>query len=361
MSKDSGANNECTHKDAQQLASWKNRLLEVGGELDSVSKAAEETFLSVGHRLSDFYGRAKEISKRSSAVAAGFSGVEVTSAIDGLRDLIDRSSAFLVKAEQDFRRDVGVLQGILKTMASIHKPITGFRKIVKNLRILSISTKIESAQLHENGDGFTTIADDVERLSVLISDSFADILARAGVVSGSVEKTLSGVLALQGEQKEKARSILDNTRKTVTSLIEKNTASTETAGRVSMELERITDSIGEVVSSIQFHDITRQQLEHVKEALDVVAERLGGRLQALDAPGHDGDMVALVREARAVCTLQEAQLADSGEQFTGAAQSIIGNLQAIAATIKGLYGHLRGWQEWRTQPHPPSSRASRTR
>ncbi len=340
MLKDSSLATQRVQKDVRQLASWKDRLEATGNELNALSKTTEHAFLSVGDRLTDFYGRAHKISKQSSSVAASFSGAEVAAATQGLRDLLDRSNTLLTRAEKDFGQDVRILQDILETMASIRKPIIGFKKIVKNLGILSISTKIESAQLHKDGHDFTTIADDVERLSILISSSFGDILARTNVVSASVEQALLGVLALEAGQKEKARSILDGTHATLTSLMEKNASSTEIANRVSVELETITGSIGEVVSSIQFHDITRQQMEHVKEALDIEAKRLDNRLNTPPHALQDGGISALVLNARAVCALQSAQLADSGEQFAGATQSIIDNLRGIATTIKGVYGHL---------------------
>ncbi len=233
-----------------------------------------------------------------------------------------------------------MLQDMLRITENIHKPISGFKRIVKTLGILSISTKIESAQLKGDGHDFVTIADDVERLSVLINSSFADIAARARSLSSLVRRTLAGVLTLEARQEEKVRSILDKTRATLTSLVEKNASSTTTAHQISAELETITESIGEVVSSIQFHDITRQQVEHVKEALDIAAQRLVGQIEAVASEPGNGYDKRLVMEVGAVCRLQKAQLIDSREQFAGAAANIIDNLDGIARAIEGTYGHV---------------------
>jgi methyl-accepting chemotaxis protein len=326
-------------RDLLQLEAWEKRLKTVGSELDTLGHATEHAFLSVGARLSDFYERALTISRQSSSVASSFSGEDVATATQGLQDLLENSRSFFKKTRNDSDQDVEMLQGILKTMEGIRKPIAGFRKIVKNLSILSISTKIESAQLHDDGHDFTTIADDVERLSVLINSSSADILSRAKDVSGSVEHALAGVLTLQTRQKEKVRSILDRTHTTLAFLIEKNVSSAETVNRISTEFETITRNIGEVVSSIQFHDITRQQVEHVKEALDVAAAALSSRLGDRSAiTGADIDELTL--DTRAVCALQKAQLADSGFQFAGATKSIKENLRGIAAAIADVYALL---------------------
>lgn len=277
MSKESAIIPTSGSEDAQHYALWKDRPKDVGHELSALGEATEHAFLAVGHKLADFYDRAREISTTSSAVVGGFSGDEVTTAIQGFQDLLARSNGLMAQTEGEFGRDAEVLQDILRITEGIHKPNLGFKKIVKTLGILSISTKIESAQLNDAGHDFVTIAEDVERLSVLINSSSTDIAERAGYLNSLVERTLSEVLALEARQKEKVRSVLDKTQASLTSLTEKNTSSTMTAHQISTELATIAGSIGEVVSSIQFHDITRQQVEHVKEALDLAAETLSER------------------------------------------------------------------------------------
>jgi len=340
MSKENPLIPTSTGEDAQHYRLWEDQLKSVGHDLSALGEETEHAFLSVGRKLADFYDRAREISTTSSAVVGSFSGDEATAAIQGLQDLLARSNGLMAQTEDEFSRDARVLQDIQRITESIHKPMLGFKKIVKTLGILSISTKIESAQLQEEGHDFVTIAEDVERLSVLINSSSADIAARAGYLNSLVTRTLSGVLALEASQKEKVRSVLDKTHGTLTSLTEKNASSTVTAHQISGELKTITNSIGEVVSSIQFHDITRQQVEHVKEALDLAADRFAGVLNSEACEPEDGRIARLAMEAKAMCKLQEAQLIDSQAQFTGAASNIIDNLTDIARTIKGIYGHV---------------------
>ena len=319
---------------------WKDKLKAMGNDLSALGKTTEHAFLSVGNKLTDFYDRAREISAFSSAVVNSFSGNEVAGAIQGLQGLLARSADLMARTEGEVNRNALELRDILGITENIHKPILDFRKIVKTLGILSISTKIESAQLKGDGHDFVTIADDVEKLSVLINSSSTDIAAKASNLSALVRHTLSGVLALEARQKENVSSILGRTHTTLAALIEKNSSSATTAHRISEELQAIIGSIGEVVSSIQFHDITRQQVEHVKEALDIAAERIGGPLEVGKAGQENGHAMRMAMEARTVCELQRAQLIDSRGQFVGAAGNIIDNLRTLASTIEGMYGHV---------------------
>jgi hypothetical protein len=318
---------------------WTGQLHSAGNQLYALAVSTEKEFLAVGSNLHGFYDRASEISRMCSTLLDSMSGEEIACITQEFRDLLHSLEAYLTQTEREFNGGITVLQNILNIVARIYKPISGFKKIVKTLKILGIATKIESSQLSLENNGFITIADDVERLSVLINSRFADILKAAETLKDGVQQTLSRVLGLETKQEGKVRSILDNAQSTVLSLSEKNQSSAVTAGRISEELETITRSIGEVVSSLQFHDITRQQIEHVKEALDSLCSRLSKARVTAESlpPPDDEDSKKIIIDTYAVCELQRAQLIDSEQKFLVAVGSIIDNLKNIAVNIAGIH------------------------
>jgi hypothetical protein len=118
-------------EDAQRYRLWEDQLRGVGHDLSALGDATEHAFLSVGHKLADFYDRAREISTTSSAVVGSFSGDEASAAIQGLQDLLARSNGLMAQTEDEFSRDARVLLDIQHITESIHKPMLGFKKIVK--------------------------------------------------------------------------------------------------------------------------------------------------------------------------------------------------------------------------------------
>jgi methyl-accepting chemotaxis protein len=89
----------------------------------------------------------------------------------------------------------------------------------------------------------------------------------------------------------------------------------------------VTGSISEVVSSMQMHDMTRQQLEHVVEAL----ERLSGEMSDSPVSEKENDGVRrVIVEAGDVCELQEAQLRFASSELYSAVCTIIDNLREVA-------------------------------
>lgn len=327
-----------------QYREWTDRMEALGRDLYVLAVSTEQEFLSAGEKLNDFYVRSMDISKTSASVLDALSPEKLEAITNRFQDLLDRIGNYLGKSEIEFDESTKVLNDLFAVAGKIRKPIAGFKKIVKTLEILSISTKIESAQLGREGEDFVTIADDVEKLSVLIGSSFADILARADSLSSSVEQTLSKVAGLRAKQKDKVQSILDATRSSLDSIKRKNESSTATAGRISADSDEITGQIGEVVSSVQFHDITRQQVEHVKEALEQAGARLAGKLDSRETltPEGTNGLEAAIADIHAVCELQKAQLIDSGEKFYRAAENIIGNLKGIAGNIMKIYMDAEG-------------------
>ncbi len=314
-----------------------------------MAASTEKEFLSVGSSLTGFYARASEISAMCSSLIDSMSGEEILRIMQEFRRLLGSLDAYLAQTEKEFNDGIVVLQNILNIVANIYKPVSGFRKIVKTLKILGISTKIESSQLKENNNGFITIAEDVERLSLLIDSRFSNILASTETLKNVVQQTLSRILGLETMKQGKVRSILDNAQSTILSLSEKNRSSAVTAGKISEDLETITKRIGEVVSSLQFHDITRQQIEHVEDALNGLCTRLDKaelsslpaqtKLMPLRYTSGDGDEITI--DTYAVCELQRAQLNDSEQRFVGAVERIIDNLKNIAVNITGVYRNVQ--------------------
>jgi len=89
----------------------------------------------------------------------------------------------------------------------------------------------------------------------------------------------------------------------------------------------VSADISEAVASQQSHDITRQQVEHVVEAL----EKLSNDLAAAEGfqAGHEL-LSTLVVEAGDVCELQEAQLNFATSELYTAVCIIVENLRDIA-------------------------------
>ncbi len=80
--------------------------------------------------------------------------------------------------------------------------MANFRKIVKKLKILGISTKIESAQLKKMEIDFVNLAGDVEQLSELIHDKSAEIEKHRASLMALTSGTLSKIFHHKSEEQK---------------------------------------------------------------------------------------------------------------------------------------------------------------
>ncbi|MRR38890.1 methyl-accepting chemotaxis protein, partial [bacterium] len=123
------------------------------------------------------------------------------------------------------------------------------------------------------------------------------------------------------EQRKNVHHILDRTREGLPPLAESHGRCSAAVGIVTSSSAETAESIAEVVTSLQFHDITRQQIEHVKEAMDDLVPNL---------TAQSGDPLKSASEMADVCELQEAQLRHAHEELSDAVVRVVENLRAIA-------------------------------
>jgi hypothetical protein len=335
MTDDYVENSGDTDREMDCYLRWKNELELIGRDIGNLGAVTEQQFLKVGEKLSDLHARAERIRSECSTVAGGFSSEGTTDVIVSANKIIDRMGHYLQESGKEFGYGVEMLDEVWKTVPKIDKHLTGFKKMIKNLGILSISIKIESAQL-KDGHDFVTIADDVEKLSVLINSRITDILARVRSLSTLTEHTMNTVWHLEGKQKDRTASIVENARHVISSVDQKNVSSAAAAAGISADVEMLARNMGEVVSSVQFHDITRQQIEHVKEALDTGAATLASARSGGSGSQNGSTMKNTVLGTRALCRLQKHQMEEATATFSTAVQTIVESLEAVVENTTSI-------------------------
>lgn len=317
----------------REMQAWQERLTDAGEQLRQVTGSTEEEFLSVGARLHEFYSRAGDIERMTRGVAESVLGDEFSGDMESLSAILDRIAGYLGQADSQTERLTQTLRAVLELIDRVDTPLEGFRKIIKNLHMLSTAVKIESARLGEGAVGFNTLAEDVERLSVSIRDKSARILSEKDSLGQIITATLENISRIEAGQRDDVRRIISETGENLGALTTLHARCSDVANNVATLSAEIADSIGEVVTSLQFHDITRQQIEHVKDALDDVIRHLAN---SSDNPRGD------VAEAAEVSELQLAQLFHSRDELVSAVERIILNLRDIVAKETRMSEETRG-------------------
>ena len=149
-------------------------------------------------------------------------GDELTGTTDSLENILNRMNTYLEQTDEAFRGSLKTLNDVQGMVNASRAPLESFKKIVKKLKILSISTKIESAQINNDNNGFLTLADDVERLSVLIHEKCKNISENAGALGSIIEQTLSRMHFMEERQHSQVGDIFRGVQSGLSTLTAKH-------------------------------------------------------------------------------------------------------------------------------------------
>lgn len=310
-----------------QLSRWRDIITPAIVTLRRMAGTTEDEFLQIGSRLQSFYQRSTDISRMANRLVSVVSGESVMSLTSRLQQMMVDMEEYLANARARSSESCKTLDQVQALLDKLSEPLQGFQKMNKTLRMLSISTKIESSRLGELGSGFVNLAMDVEKLSHQVNEKSAAILAHRLLLATLITDNLAVVHATESKQDVKVLATLQNTTANLAELVAVNERCTKFGSTVSTISAEVTDSISEVVSSMQMHDMTRQQLEHVVEALErLVAEFADSK--GLDVDGDN--LRRIIIETGDVCELQEAQLHFAAGELYTAVCIILDNLREVA-------------------------------
>ncbi len=324
-----GDTSQNTRAAATALNRCRKALGGVEQGLSDLMRGRERVFLDLGNDLMRLESGCEGLSQNAGELAACSSGLDLHEALDrSAGELAALTSAASDEAGQESLRDIGAVAGIIEELSSI---VSAFARVVKHLSMLGIATRIESARLGGDGRGFSTLADDVEKLAHQIVEHCAGIAAKVEALRGHVASARESTLSIIRAQ-EKCFELIS---RELTANFADLAAMSERSARLSDELSRsaaaIRADIGQAVRSLQFHDIVRQQIEHVAQALSEVNREI----DEAQTEDHE-DLLDLAAFVADVLALQDSQLDSADTHFTDAANRLRDSLSSLAERIRGI-------------------------
>lgn len=316
-----------THAGDEIMPAWRKVLQPAIATLQQLAGTTEDEFLQIGSELQGFYQRSTEIARMTNQLVDTVSGDSLQALTDRLQQMMTDMEEYMANARIRSSDSCSTLQQVQELLGRLSAPLEGFQKMNKTLRMLSISTKIESSRLGELGSGFVNLAMDVEKLSHQVNDKSAAILAHRQLLSSMIASNLAEVRATEATQDMQVSTSLKSTATNLQELLSVNERCTQYGSTISSISEEVIGNISEVVSSMQMHDMTRQQVEHIVEAMErLLADLPDSNSAVMDESRRQ----ALIVEAGDVCELQEAQLRFASSELYSAVCAIVDNLRDVA-------------------------------
>lgn len=325
-----------TAADADRDVRRSSVLRLVADDLARLVAASEDGFTAFGVRLERALLCLTRLSAGAGAALAAVDEGSLGARLAQVRVCVDETPA-LLRASDD-RLDA-LLERVAATLALLDELRThnrAFLRLVRTLRALAVSARVESVRLGDGGVDFEQLSQAVRRLAGDITERSSGVAARAQRLAGEVQtsgETLSNVRS--GLDAELGGS-LGALREALYAMARQGATSRELGAVLQADVAALGRDVGSAVEATQYQDITRQRLEHA-----------GDTLRATHAALGDGE--TLRRRVATVAKLQCEQLRAAEKDFstamldvTTAAADAVTRARVVGQTVERLGGDGAG-------------------
>ena len=321
---------------------WSSTISSSLKTLRRLAGATEREFLHIGNEMQGVYHRSATLSQDAQNFVEAASGERVQNLTEQLRQILSEMEAYLDQTQSQNANFCTAFDSVGSLLEKIAAPLEGFKKMSKNLYILEVLIKIESAHIGESGHEFINLALDINKLTQQIKEKSNIISNHRVLLTSIISKNIKEANAALETQKGMVLSTIANTATSISGLDSVNQRFSMLGNAISSASSENANHISQIVQSMQFHDIFRQQVEHVIEALEGLLPSISGGQFDTEAPeGRNAEEV--ISKAGDVCELQEAQLQFASVELYAAVSSIVSNLSDISGQQKlmaqDIYAH----------------------
>ncbi|KAB2920939.1 MAG: methyl-accepting chemotaxis protein [Dechloromonas sp.] len=310
--------NTALTQDENRLGNFHKVADEVADELKQVAHFNEVVRSQLKHVIEETEKAALGIVERLQTIDSVITKLEnfVTGTADQAATIthdaeirIQRNQAMVVKMGayvqqrlQESEEDQQRVAHVVKEAYSLESLIQLIKQVAGQTNLLALNAAIEAARAGEAGRGFAVVADEVRKLSGETENAVAKISEGIQSVAKSIELQFQAKLSSVNRDKEKAvlgefSAQLNELGDSYEKLIRHET---ETLGEVQSSSRQLAEMFLATQASVQFQDVTRQQIEQVVQALNQLDEHTGllaERLRAYEDPGFIYQPIAKHLEA----------------------------------------------------------------
>jgi hypothetical protein len=247
--------------------------------IDSLGRGSEREIASLSRGFEELARQTRKILEIASAIAACIEDDSITAVLPQVQILGAAARRFVetrLHATQGILETVALEARVLRKLSVVTRSQAA---ITLRTRVLTMLTNVEVGRLGAAGAGFQNLANELATFSTSLTVDTEELVLHTDARKPAIEATRRVLEAeLPRQVAEFARidaSLGDDLKALESELNQLSAMPTQFRAGIG-EIEAL---IGGVVSAVQFHDITRQQIEHVQEAFALIESRLNRGLK----------------------------------------------------------------------------------
>lgn len=244
----------------------------VRGQLDTVINGTEQAAFDIASRLQAIDTVVNQLnsfvnnSTRESNQLLNNSGTR----IERNRELISTLNHYIAEKITSTETDRHSVEEVVREAEALGPLVHLVRDISKQTNLLALNAAIEAARAGEVGRGFAVVADEVRALSSATDQAVAKIERGIHTVSMAIESNFK--VRLSSDLIDSERKALQSFAAQLEDLGKSYQQVTEHEVKVMQQIQTSSQDLStmfmDALASVQFQDVTRQQIQQVLEALD---------------------------------------------------------------------------------------------
>jgi len=297
----------------------------------------ETTFVAVGDRLTKGAAMLNRITRIFEALPLSLESPELHEASARLAAIGTESQAIAAV----FATEQADLARLVSVVAAADHPISDLRRTVKMMGIVAINARVVAAGIVGDGDDFEVFTTDIAKLSESASRTIQQFATVYRQLTDEVRRAAEQRAHFEAAHADTLSGLAASMEQSLDTVTRQRQASVDGSAETGRVARQIGGRIASAVMALQVGDATRQRLEHVETALEIIADLIDGDSVAGTALTEDEHNAALA----AIATLQAAQLSSAADAFTADvadAANALSDLAADARTImtrsRDIYG-----------------------
>jgi methyl-accepting chemotaxis protein len=270
------------------------------GQLNSVVEQTEKAAYDVTSRLQTIDEVVTDMNQVVTRAAAESLAVRGASEkqMEENSALISRLQAFIQQRISDTEQDRVRSAEAVKEAKGLQALVDLIKHIAGQTNLLALNAAIEAARAGEAGRGFAVVADEVRKLSQETETAVKKINDGIGRVTQIIDGQFKDKIANSTIEEEKTS--LNQFAQQLGSLGDSYASLTrrehELLDNITSSSDKLSAMFMDTLASVQFQDVTRQQIELVINGLgrlDIHSTSLAGVLERSEDPAHEQALTPL--------------------------------------------------------------------
>jgi prefoldin subunit 5 len=249
-------------------------LRQLEDQLGTLMRSAEREMESLGRDFEGLASATTAILESAGQIVGCAEGERMALMLPEVQKLSAAAKLFIrdrLEASSGILDTVIAEDGLLKRLSDLTR---GQKAIVRETEMLRVLTNIEVARLGDVGAGFQYLAHELDDFSQSVARSTGELTSHTQERRRAISETRRSLGVELPEMRQEYARIEVSLDDAMTAVDATLGELRQTPARFRNSVQNVAEEIAGVVAAVQAHDITRQQMEHVQDALGTIAAAL---------------------------------------------------------------------------------------